>query len=137
MTTPDGLTAEAVLDICHRDLTTPEAVEWLAGKLLVLSATQRVARGGPDDAHEIRHLHAALEAGNTDGDDPAACRLDGEALARHVRETGCDGLREALVSLLDEVDESSSRLFNAAAIVRAALAPSPAPEAMYVPLVRP
>jgi hypothetical protein len=30
--------------------------EWLAGKLLIRSAYLRIARLGPDDIHEVRHI---------------------------------------------------------------------------------
>jgi hypothetical protein len=55
-------------------IRSPERFEWLAGKLIVASARARLRRGAPGDAHEIRHLHAALVAGNTAGED--VCSLD-------------------------------------------------------------
>jgi hypothetical protein len=51
--------------------------EWLAGKLIVRSARVRAHRSGPGDAHELRHLWAAINAGNSDGcEDGAKCHLD-------------------------------------------------------------
>lgn len=51
--------------------------EWLAGKLIVRSARLRARRAGKGDAHELRHLWAAINAGNSD---PcfggAICHLD-------------------------------------------------------------
>lgn len=56
----------------------PEDMEAEAGRLLVASARARLARMGPDDAHEVRHLGAAIEAGNSDDEEPFACRLDAQ-----------------------------------------------------------
>lgn len=42
-----------------------DVYEQLAGKLLLWSARLRLKRGGPDDAHEVRHLYAAFLAGNS------------------------------------------------------------------------
>jgi hypothetical protein len=50
------------------------AYEWLAGKLLVRSARLRLRRLTPEDAHEMRHIWAALNAGNSDHG--PACPLD-------------------------------------------------------------
>ena len=51
--------------------------EHLAGKLLVRSARLRAHRGGPNDAHELRHIGAAIEAGNSDPcDEGRDCHLD-------------------------------------------------------------
>lgn len=58
--------------------------EQLAGKLLVWSARLRMKRGGADDAHEVRHLYAALLAGNSS---PCAiggadCHLDRDTMRK-------------------------------------------------------
>ena len=60
---------------------TPKVMEAEAGRLLVESARIRAARLGPDDAHELRHLWAAINAGNSD---PCGetCHLDADAIAR-------------------------------------------------------
>lgn len=50
--------------------------ERVAGKLLVRSARLRLRRLGPDDAHEVRHLHAAINAGNSDPCRDGMCSLD-------------------------------------------------------------
>lgn len=57
---------------------TPERMEAWAGLLLVEAARKRLARSGPNDAHELRHLLAAVEAGNSDpcGPNGEACSLD-------------------------------------------------------------
>lgn len=47
-----------------------------AGRLLVRSARLRLRRMGPDDAHEVRHLHAAINAGNSDPCQGGMCSLD-------------------------------------------------------------
>lgn len=55
----------------------PEELEAEAGRLLVASARARKARMGPSDAHELRHLLACLEAGNSDPcNGGTACTLD-------------------------------------------------------------
>jgi ferredoxin len=63
---------------------TVEAMEAEAGRLLVQSARVRASRLEPDDAHELRHLWAAINAGNSDpcGENGATCHLDVEAIAR-------------------------------------------------------
>lgn len=43
----------------------PEDLEYIAGKLLVASAQKRKERDGPQDAHEIRHLQAAVVYGDS------------------------------------------------------------------------
>ena len=53
----------------------PEALEAKAGKMLVEAARLRLARGGLNDAHEVRHLYAAIQYGNSD-DENDGCRLD-------------------------------------------------------------
>jgi hypothetical protein len=60
---------------------TPEQMEAEAGRLLVEAARARHERSGPDDAHELRHLFAAIHAGNSD---PCrdVCTLDDEVLRR-------------------------------------------------------
>jgi hypothetical protein len=58
------------------DIATPEDIEAQCGHMLVDAARLRMKRGAPGDAHEIRHLHAAITWGNTDDCDPAACKLD-------------------------------------------------------------
>jgi len=55
---------------------TPEEMEGDAGTLLSKAYLARMERGDPQDAHEMRHIHAAVKAGNTDDCDPAACKLD-------------------------------------------------------------
>lgn len=61
--------------------------EWLAGKLLVMSARLRARRAdGLSDAHEIRHIGAALYAGNSDScADGRRCFLD-DALVERLRD---------------------------------------------------
>lgn len=49
--------------------------EWLAGKLLTEAARLRAKRNGPDDAHELRHLLAAITAGNSYQCDSRPCFL--------------------------------------------------------------
>lgn len=49
--------------------------EWLAGKLIVRSARLRASRMNPEDAHELRHLWAAINSGNSDGC-ADGCQLD-------------------------------------------------------------
>ena len=58
--------------------------EWLAGNLIVRSARLRARRMGPDDAHEFRHLHAAILAGNSSPCAPggADCHLDRDLMVR-------------------------------------------------------
>lgn len=64
-------------------MTRIRAYEWLAGKLLVRSALLRAARMLPEDAHELRHLWAALNSGNSDGcAEGSACILDRDALSQ-------------------------------------------------------
>lgn len=70
---------------------TPEELEYRAGKMLVESARLRSERMGPDDVHEMRHLLAAVEAGNTDGEEPGACPLD--AVARHREQADAEVAR--------------------------------------------
>lgn len=58
--------------------------EWLAGKLLVRAAKARARRSnGLEDAHELRHLLAAVTAGNSS---PCAggrsCHLDAQTMGR-------------------------------------------------------
>ena len=57
-------------------------IEREAGRLIVEAARIRAARCGPDDAHELRHLWAAINAGNSDpcGDHGERCHLDASAL---------------------------------------------------------
>lgn len=61
--------------------------EWLAGKLIVRAYKARTERGGPEDAHEIRHLYAAVWTGNSDHCTKAMCSLDvsDHLLARCLR----------------------------------------------------
>ena len=59
---------------------TPEQMEAEAGRLLVRAYKARAERGDSQDAHEMRHILAAVETGNTDDCDPAACKLDVQAL---------------------------------------------------------
>lgn len=58
--------------------------EWAAGKLLVRSAKARARRAnGLDDSHEIRHLFAAVLAGNSDPCDGGRnCHLDDALMGR-------------------------------------------------------
>jgi len=57
--------------------------EWAAGKLLVRSAKARNHRAALDDAHEMRHLFAAVTAGNSAPcDGGRTCFLDGEMMHR-------------------------------------------------------
>jgi hypothetical protein len=67
-------------------LLAPERLEWLAGKMLVASARRRVRRMGPDDAHEVRHLYAALVAGNSSDCDPSSCKRDRDAIEAYFGE---------------------------------------------------
>lgn len=62
----------------HRRLSdTPEEMERRAGKLLLSAYQARAKRAnGLDDAHEMRHIHAAIDFGNTDDCDPKNCKLD-------------------------------------------------------------
>lgn len=86
MPTP-GEMADALLD-CGVTVAgeTPEETEALAGRLLVAAARERAARGAPADAHELRHLWAAINAGNSDVcDGGSACQLDSRALAEWSR----------------------------------------------------
>lgn len=53
--------------------------EWLAGWLLLHSFRWRGKRQAPEDAHEMRHILAALTTGDTDTCNPANCKLDQEA----------------------------------------------------------
>lgn len=59
-----------------------DAIEQEAGHLLVGAARIRAARLGPDDAHELRHLWAAINAGNSDpcGVNGEPCHLDVAAI---------------------------------------------------------
>jgi hypothetical protein len=59
-----------------------DAIEQEAGRLLVEAARIRAARLGPDDAHELRHLWAAINAGNSDpcGANGESCHLDVAAI---------------------------------------------------------
>lgn len=60
--------------------------EWAAGKLIVRAARARGRRGGPGDAHELRHLLAAITAGNSDPcDGGRTCHLDA-ALMRKIHD---------------------------------------------------
>lgn len=54
---------------------TPEEMERLAGRLLVDAFKARRDRGGPEDLHEMRHIVACLEVGNSEHGD--TCPLDG------------------------------------------------------------
>ena len=56
--------------------------EWLVGKLIVRSARLRAHRLGPDDAHEFRHLHAAILAGNSSPCEDGQCHLDRDLMVR-------------------------------------------------------
>lgn len=62
--------------------TGPVDMEAEAGRLLVASAKLRVERAGPGDAHELRHLWAAINAGNSDpcGESGESCHLDAAAI---------------------------------------------------------
>jgi hypothetical protein len=52
-------------------------MEWMAGKLILNSGRLRSRRGDSDDAHEMRHLYAALRAGDsTPCDHGRDCHLD-------------------------------------------------------------
>jgi len=55
-----------------------DEIEWLAGKLLVVAARLRADRMASGDAHEMRHLLAAVEWGNSDECGPIGehCILD-------------------------------------------------------------
>lgn len=54
--------------------------EWAAGRLLLSSYKARMRRAAPCDAHELRHIQAAIEAGNSDPcDDGRRCSLDNPA----------------------------------------------------------
>ena len=46
--------------------TLVNALEQLAGRMLVWSAKIRRRRGLPSDLHEMRHIEAALISGNSD-----------------------------------------------------------------------
>lgn len=61
-----------------------DAIEAQAGRLLVEAARIRSTRLGPDDAHELRHLWAAINAGNSDpcGVNGESCHLDVDAIRR-------------------------------------------------------
>lgn len=61
----------------------PEALEKEAGRLLVAAAKARLERGGPNDAHEVRHLYAAIQYGNSD-DETDGCRLDTQLVADYA-----------------------------------------------------
>jgi hypothetical protein len=54
----------------------PESLEETAGRMLVQSARLRMARASREDAHEVRHIEAALRAGNSDECEPGNCALD-------------------------------------------------------------
>lgn len=56
--------------------------EQLAGRLLTESARRRLRRGDTNDAHEVRHLFAAILAGNSSpcGMTGAYCHLDRRTL---------------------------------------------------------
>lgn len=54
--------------------------EWLAGKLLTEAARLRAKRNRADDAHELRHLLAAVTAGNSYQCDKRPCFLTRELL---------------------------------------------------------
>lgn len=56
--------------------------EWLVGKLIVRSAKLRAHRCGPDDAHELRHLLAAITAGNSSPCGGGECHLDKALMQR-------------------------------------------------------
>jgi hypothetical protein len=56
--------------------------EWAAGKAIVRSARLRAKRGGPNDAHELRHLLAAITAGNSDPCEGGLCHLDAAMMQR-------------------------------------------------------
>lgn len=60
---------------------TPEAIEADAGQMLVRAFHLRVNRGDPGDAHEMRHLRACVEIGNSDDCEGGAnCTLDRAAI---------------------------------------------------------
>lgn len=61
-------------------------IEWAAGKLMVLAGHLRYRRGATNDPHEVRHLYAALRAGNSDpcGPNGANCHLDQAALIEYM-----------------------------------------------------
>jgi hypothetical protein len=66
------------LNPMHRRLSdTPEEMERKAGKLLFSAYNLRAKRAnGLEDIHEMRHIFAALQIGNTDDCDPRNCKLD-------------------------------------------------------------
>jgi hypothetical protein len=55
-----------------------DAIEWTAGKLIVNAGRLRANRADPGDAHEMRHLYAALRAGDSTpcGRNGVDCHLD-------------------------------------------------------------
>lgn len=60
-----------------------DRTEQLVGRLIVGAAAARMHRDEPaaDDMHEVRHLYAAVKAGNSDDCDASSCILDCQALA--------------------------------------------------------
>ena len=62
--------------------------EWLAGKLLVMSARLRARRRGPDDSHELQHIGIALMGGNSDHG--PKCPIDYEVYRRFHNATFTD-----------------------------------------------
>lgn len=77
--------------------------EWLAGKLLVRSARARLRRSGPDDAHEIRHLYAAVNAGNSDPCKGGSCHLDEALMRSPLSAWGEDWLSDPLMNVYDQL----------------------------------
>lgn len=72
---------------------TPEDLEELIGELLLRSYNIRKVRSnGLVDIHEMRHLQAAVNIGNTEDCDPANCKLDTIVLAHLDRDH--DGLQD-------------------------------------------
>jgi len=84
MSTHDELRDLKLAEIIAAQDFTIKDIEWIAGKLLVVSAKLRKDRMAPGDAHEMRHLLAAVEGGNSDGCGPIGedCILDREAYRR-------------------------------------------------------
>jgi hypothetical protein len=98
------------------DIATPEDIEAQCGHMLVDAARLRMKRGAPGDAHEIRHLHAAITWGNTDDCDPAACKLDRLASAERIA-VDRDVLSARLTDLENALAASADRLARAEAAV--------------------
>ena len=70
---------------------TIDEMEAEAGRLLVAAGKARAERGDPDDAHEMRHLFAAVLAGNSSPcGNGADCVLDA-ALMRRLHDANRPG----------------------------------------------